>query len=59
MQRTTDRRQPLAPIATMLTPTERLRVDAAGEGLYRTIHRDSVADVLRDLREQRISAVLV
>ena len=59
MQRAIDRNSPLAPIATMLTPMERLRVDAAGEGLYRTIHRDSVADVLRDLREQRISAVLV
>lgn len=58
MQRAIERPS-LAPIATMLTPMERLRVDAAGEGLYRTIHRDSVADVLRDLREQRISAVLV
>jgi AraC-like DNA-binding protein len=34
-------------------------VDAAGEGLYRTFHRDSLEDVVRDLREQRASAVLV
>jgi AraC-like DNA-binding protein len=43
----------------MLTPVERTRVDAAGEGLYRTLHRDRVEDVLRDLRERRISAVIV
>ena len=48
-----------APVTTMLTPAERLRVDAAGAGLYRTLHRDSVDDVLRDLRERRAAAVLV
>lgn len=52
-------RQLLPPIATILTPAERPRVDAAGEGLYRTIHRDTLDDVLRDLREKRIGAVLV
>ncbi len=59
MLSSTDRSPSLASISTILTPMERLRVDAAGEGLYRTLHRDSVADVLRDLRERRISAVLV
>jgi AraC-like DNA-binding protein len=49
----------LAPVTTMLTPTERLRVDAAGEGLYRTLHRDSLEDVIRDLKERRASAVVV
>ncbi len=49
----------LAPVATVLTLAERARVDAAGEGLYRTIHRESVDDVLTDLRERRVSAVLV
>jgi len=49
----------LAPVSTMLTPAERLRVDAAGEGLYHTLHRDSLDDVLRDLRERRAAAVLV
>jgi AraC-like DNA-binding protein len=49
----------LTPVATVLLPAERLRVDAAGEGLYRAVHRDSVDDVLRDLRERRVSAVLV
>jgi AraC-like DNA-binding protein len=52
-------RASLAAVATVLTPAERLRVDAAGEGLYRTIHRDSVEDVIRDLKERRAGAVLV
>jgi AraC-like DNA-binding protein len=43
----------------MLTPDERLRVDAAGEGSYRTVHRDSVAEVMQDLKSNRASAVLV
>lgn len=49
----------LAAVATVLTPAERLRVDAAGEGLYRAIHRDTVEDVIRDLKERRAGAVLV
>ncbi|HEX6537194.1 MAG TPA: helix-turn-helix domain-containing protein [Gemmatimonadaceae bacterium] len=52
-------RPSLTPIATVLLPAERARVDAAGEGLYRALHRDSLDDVLRDLREQRVSAVVV
>ena len=49
---------PLAPVTTMLAPGERPRVDAAGAGLYYTLHRDSLDDVRRDLREHRASAVL-
>ena len=49
----------LPPIATLLTPEERLRVDAAGEGCYRTLHRESVDDVIRDLKAQQVYAVLV
>jgi AraC-like DNA-binding protein len=49
----------IAPVATMLEPAERTRVDAAGAGLYRTIHRDTVDELLLDLKERRISAVLV
>jgi AraC-like DNA-binding protein len=55
----TSSRLPLAAVATVLTPAERLRVDAAGEGLYRAIHRDTVDDVIRDLKERRAGAVLV
>lgn len=43
----------------MLTPTERSRVDAAGGGAYRALHRDSVAEVVQDLKLNRASAVLV
>lgn len=48
-----------APVLTVLDPDERARVDAAGEGLYLAIHRDSVADVLEDLKRRRVSAVLL
>jgi len=49
----------LTPVSTMLTPAERSRVDAAGEGFYRAVHRDSIDDILSDLRAQRVSAVLL
>lgn len=46
-------------VATVLLPAERIRVDAAGEGLYRSLHRDCVDDVVRDVREARASAVVL
>lgn len=49
----------LPPVATVLEPAERRSVDAAGAGLYRTLHRESLDEVRRDLRERRISAVIV
>lgn len=49
----------LTAVSTMLTPTERLRVDAAGEGLYLALHRDSVDDIIRDLKERGAAAVLM
>jgi AraC-like DNA-binding protein len=49
----------LPPVTTILTPAERVRVDAAGEGVYTAFHRDSIDDVIRDLKERRASAVLV
>ena len=49
----------LTPVATMLLPAERPRVDAAGEGFYRTVHRDSIEDLIGDLRAQRVCAVVV
>lgn len=49
----------LAAVATVLDPAERGRVDAAGVGVYRALHRDSLDDVFRDLRERPIGAVLV
>ncbi len=47
------------PIATLLTPDERMRVDAAGQGLYVTLHRESLDELLRDLRRRPVSAVLL
>jgi len=49
----------LMPVSTILTPGERLRVDAAGEGLYSTIHRESLDEVLSDLRQRKAGAVLI
>jgi AraC-like DNA-binding protein len=49
----------LMPMSTILTPGERLRVDAAGEGLYSTLHRESLDEVLADLRERKSGAVLI
>lgn len=49
----------LTQVTTVLTPSERLRVDAAGQGLYRSLHRESVDDVMRDVREARASAVVL
>ncbi len=47
------------PVSTILTPAERSAVDAAGHGLYRTMHRTSLEEVRRDLREHSASAVLL
>lgn len=49
----------LPPVLTLLTVAERSSVDAAGQGYYRAIHRDSVDDLIRDLKSQRVHAVLV
>jgi len=49
----------LLPVATLLTPAERLRVDAAGEGYYRTMHRENVEDLIEDIKSHQASAVLV
>lgn len=54
-----DADQSPVPITTMLTPAERSRVDAAGEGSYQALHRDSVAELVQDLKTNRVSAVVV
>ena len=50
---------PVPRITTVLTPDERLRVDAAGQGIYHAWHRESMIDALRDLRDNRAAAVIV
>lgn len=49
----------LPPIVTLLTAAERPRVDAAGQGCYRTLHRENVEELVRDLKSHRVQAVLV
>lgn len=49
----------LPPITTLLTAAERVRVDAAGEGYYRALHRENVEEVISDLKYRRIHAVLM
>src|SRR5687767_2998992 len=59
MSREAKRSTKLMPVSTILTPGERLRVDAAAEGLYSALHRESFDEVLADLRERRAGAVLI
>lgn len=59
-QNTGSRRDTIpVPVTTILTPSERSAVDAAGEGLYRAMHRTSLDEVRRDLRDQSATAVLL
>lgn len=46
-------------VAAFLDPAERSRVDAAGTGCFSLVHRESVRDVLRVVRERPVDAVLV
>lgn len=47
------------PVSTVLTPHERSRVDAVAQGLCEAIHRESLEEVLTDLRNQRAGMVLI
>src|SRR6478609_4058835 len=40
-------------------PGERPRVDAAGNGLFAVLHRDSIPEAVRAVRERPVDAVLV
>lgn len=46
-------------VAAVLLPGERQRVDAAGNGVFAVVHRDSVPDAVRVVRERAVDAVLV
>jgi AraC-like DNA-binding protein len=46
-------------VATVLSPVERARVDAAGSGCFAAVHRDSIPDAVRIVRERPVDAVLV
>jgi|SRR5262245_14756390 len=51
--------QPSPTVAAVLLPGERSRVDAAGNGCFSVVHRDSISDALRVVRERPVDAVLV
>jgi AraC-like DNA-binding protein len=46
-------------VATVLLPMERARVDAAGSGCFVVVHRDSIPDAVKVVRERPVDAVLV
>ncbi|HXE58391.1 MAG TPA: helix-turn-helix transcriptional regulator [Gemmatimonadales bacterium] len=46
-------------VAAVLLPHERSRVEAAGNGCFAVVHRDSIPDAIRVVREQSVDAVLV
>jgi AraC-like DNA-binding protein len=51
---------PASPtVAAVLLPAERSRVDAAGSGCFAVVHRDSIPDAVRVVRERPVDAVLV
>ena len=47
------------PVSTILTPRERSHVDAAAHGLCEPLHRESLEEVLSDLRQQKANLVLI
>lgn len=47
------------PVSTVLTPSERSRVDAVAQGVCEPLHRESLEEVLADLREQRAAMILI
>ena len=46
-------------VATVLRPDERPRVDAAGSGCFAVLHRDSVPEAIRVVRERTVDAVIL
>ena len=52
-------RQQQFAVSTWLIPSERDSVDAAGFGTYTALHRESMQDVVADLRANRASAVII
>ena len=46
-------------VAAVLLPQERPRVEAAGSGCFAIVHRDSIEEAVRTVRERPVDAVLV
>lgn len=49
----------LLPIVTFLTSKERPGVDAIGKGYYHAIHKESIDEVIRDVKSRHVHAILV
>ena len=50
---------PARTVLTFVTPNEQHRIDAAGQGVWTTVHRDSLEQVLAELRARPATAVVV
>ena len=50
---------PLVSVSTILTASERVRLDAAGAGAYRALHRDGIPEIVRDIKANRANVVVV
>lgn len=46
-------------VAAVLLPGERDRVDAAGNGCFAVVHRDTIPEAMRAVRERPVDAVLL
>jgi AraC-like DNA-binding protein len=52
--------RPIAPtVAAVLTPNERASLDAASVGCFAVLHRNSVPEAVRTVRERAVDAVLL
>jgi hypothetical protein len=52
-------RPPAPTIAAVLTPNERASLDAASVGCFAVLHRSSVPEAVRAVRERAVDAVLI
>ncbi len=47
------------PVSTMLSPLERVNVDVMSRGAYTPYHRNTLEEVITDLREEKSKAVIL
>ncbi|MFN2324593.1 MAG: hypothetical protein ABR551_01755 [Gemmatimonadales bacterium] len=50
---------PGVTVAAVVPAAERTRLDVAGSGCFQVVHRESVGDAVRVVRERPVDAVLV
>lgn len=59
MASSASRRTGAFPVSTVLTVGERTRLDAVSQGIAEPLHRESLDEVLSDLRNQRSGMVII